>query len=156
MEKKKDYQKEERQQAIVDLVEQNVIKTQMELLDRLGQAGYKVTQATISRDIRELQIGKSADENGHYKYVITRKPETFKRFEMLFGDSVLQVDYAGYTVLVKCHTGMANAVCEVFDGENLDWGDVVGTMSGDNTFAVYMRTEDEARRLCAQLKRYIL
>ena len=71
---------------------------------------------------------------------------------MIFRESVLKVDYAGHMVLVKCFSGMANAACEVFDAKQ--WGNVVGTLSGDDTFFILMRSEDDAAAICKQLQQY--
>ncbi|MDL2252972.1 arginine repressor [Ruminococcaceae bacterium OttesenSCG-928-I18] len=155
MAKERDHQKEARQKKIAELVEGRSIQTQMELLQELKQAGFDVTQATISRDIRELQIGKSVGEGGRVCYVLTRNRETKRRFEMIFAESVLSADIASNIILVKCQTGMANAACELFDRESQLWGDVVGTLSGDNTFLILMRSEEEARALCQKLQNYI-
>ena len=116
-----------------------------------------MTQATVSRDIRDLQLVKVADSDGHYRYMpaaasgkVTHSPS---RFEMIFRESVLKVDYAGHLVLVKCFSGMANAACEVFDAKQ--WNGVVGTLSGDDTFFILMRTEDGAAEICKSLQQYV-
>ena len=115
-----------------------------------------MTQATVSRDIRELQLVKTATADGRYRYVpasasgkVTHSPS---RLEMIFRESVLKVDYAGHMVLVKCFSGMANAACEVFDAKQ--WDNVVGTLSGDDTFFILMRSEDDAAAICKQLQQY--
>ena len=115
-----------------------------------------MTQATVYRDIRELQLVKTATADGRYRYVpasasgkVTHSPS---RFEMIFRESVLKVDYAGHMVLVKCFSGMANAACEVFDAKQ--WDNVVGTLSGDDTFFILMRSEDDAAAICKQLQQY--
>ena len=115
-----------------------------------------MTQATVSRDIRELQLVKTATADGRYRYVpasasgkVTHSPS---RFEMIFRESVRKVDYAGHMVLVKCFSGMANAACEVFDAKQ--WDNVVGTLSGDDTFFILMRSEDDAAAICKQLQQY--
>ena len=129
---------------------------QKALLAHLREEGFDVTQATVSRDIRELQLVKTATADGRYRYVpasasgkVTHSPS---RFEMLFRESVLKVDYAGNTVLVKCFSGMANAACEVFDAKQ--WDNVVGTLSGDDTFFILMRTPEAAAEICKQLQQY--
>ena len=126
--------KSARHQAILDLIEQHPIDRQEDLLAHLREEGFDVTQATVSRDIRELQLVKTATADGRYRYVpasasgkVTHSPS---RFEMIFRESVLKVDYAGHMVLVKCFSGMANAACEVFDAKQ--WDNVVGTLSGDS------------------------
>ena len=149
--------KSARHQAILDLIEKHPIDRQEDLLAHLREEGFDVTQATVSRDIRDLQLVKVADADGHYRYMpaaasgkVTHSPS---RFEMIFRESVLKVDYAGHLVLVKCFSGMANAACEVFDA--MVWNDVVGTLSGDDTFLVLMRSEDAARTLVGELAKYI-
>ena len=145
--------KSARHQAILDLIEQHPIDRQEDLLAHLREEGFDVTQATVSRDIRELQLVKTATADGRYRYVpasasgkVTHSPS---RFEMIFRESVLKVDYAGHMVLVKCFSGMANAACEVFDAKQ--WDNVVGTLSGDDTFFILMRSEDDAAAICKQL-----
>ena len=116
-----------------------------------------MTQATVSRDIRELQLVKTATADGRYRYVpasasgkVTHSPS---RFEMIFRESVLKIDYAGHMVLVKCFSGMANAACEVFDAKQ--WDNVVGTLSGDDTFFILMRGEEDAAAIAKELQRYL-
>ena len=151
--------KSARHQAILDLIEQHPIDRQEDLLAHRCQTldeSFDVTQATVSRDIRELQLVKTATADGRYRYVpasasgkVTHSPS---RFEMIFRESVLKVDYAGHMVLVKCFSGMANAACEVFDAKQ--WDNVVGTLSGDDTFFILMRSEDDAAAICKQLQQY--
>ena len=97
--------KGERQQAILRLVQEHPISRQEVLLDHLSKEGFEVTQATVSRDIRELCLVKAATAEG-YRYVSSRNesfnPKTQGRFETIFHESVLGVDYAGHVVLVKC------------------------------------------------------
>ena len=148
--------KSARQTAILSLIEQQDIKTQEELADKLKERGIDVTQATVSRDIRELRLVKTATGEGGYRYMpangngkVAHSPN---RFETIFRESVLKVDYAGHMVLVKCFSGMANAACEVFDAQT--WEGVVGTLSGDDTFFILMRTEENAAEITRQLQRY--
>ncbi len=155
MPRERDKQKDARQSAIAQLVQQEAIQTQMDLIGRLKQAGFEVTQATISRDIREMQIGKSVDKNGVVRYTLIKNNTVQRRFEMIFTETVLSADTSGNIILVKCLTGMANAACEMFDGESAEWGDVVGTLSGDNTFMVLMRSPEEAAALCERLQDFI-
>ena len=126
------------------------------LLEHLRNEGFEVTQATVSRDIRELCLVKAATTEG-YRYVSSRNesfnPKTQGRFETIFHESVLGVDYAGHVVLVKCYSGMANAACEVFDA--LQWKNVVGTLSGDDTFLIVARSERDAKTICSELTRYV-
>ena len=120
--------KGDRLQTILRLVQEHPISRQEVLLDYLRKEGFDVTQATISRDIRELCLVKAATAEG-YRYVSSHSealnPKMQARFETIFHESVLGVDFAGHVVLVKCYSGMANAACEVFDA--LQWKNVVGT-----------------------------
>ena len=149
--------KSARHQAILNLIEKHPIDRQEDLLAHLREAGFDVTQATVSRDIRDLQLVKVADGSGRYRYMpaaasgkVAHSPS---RFEMIFRESVLKVDCAGHMVLVKCFSGMANAACEVFDAKQ--WRNVVGTLSGDDTFFILMRTEEDATAICKALQQYV-
>ena len=136
--------KAERQQTILRLIQENPISRQ------------EVLQATISRDIREMCLVKAATTDG-YRYVSSHNeslnPKMQGRFETIFRESVLGVDFAGHVVLVKCYSGMANAACEVFDA--LKWKNVVGTLSGDDTFLIVARSERDAKTICSELTRHI-
>ena len=149
--------KSARHQAILDLIEKYPIDRQEDLLEHLRRAGFDVTQATVSRDIRELRLVKTATGEGGYRYMpangngkVAHSPN---RFETIFRESVLKVDYAGHMVLVKCFSGMANAACEVFDA--LKWKNVVGTLSGDDTFLIVARSERDAKTICAELTHHL-
>ena len=146
----------ERMQAILRLIREHPISRQEELQAYLLQEGFEVTQATISRDIRELCLVKAATEEG-YRYVSSHNegydPKAQGRFETIFRESVLKVDFAGHIVLVKCYPGMANAACQVFD--SLQWKNVVGSLSGDDTFLIVVRSERDAKNISAELERYI-
>ena len=148
--------KNERLQAILRLVQEHPISRQEVLLDYLRKEGFEVTQATISRDIRELCLVKASTSEG-YRYVSSHNeslnPKMQGRFDTIFRESVLGVDYAGHVVLVKCYSGMANAACEVFDA--LKWKNVVGTLSGDDTFLIVARSERDAKTICSELTRHI-
>lgn len=148
--------KNERLQTILRLIQEHPISRQEVLLEYLRGEGFEVTQATISRDIRELCLVKTATPEG-YRYVSSRgetsSPKTQGKFETIFHESVLSVDYAGHVVLVKCYSGMANAACEVFDA--LQWKNVVGTLSGDDTFLIVARSERDAKTICTELTRHI-
>ena len=149
--------KNARHSKILELIGQHSIDKQEELLAHLRRSGFEVTQATVSRDIRELGLVKVATGDGHYRYVAAsgagKSAHSPSRFETIFRESVLKADFAGHFVLVKCYTGMANAACEVFDAKQ--WNGVVGTLSGDDTFFILMRTEDGAAEICKSLQQYV-
>ena len=148
--------KSARHQAILDLIEKHPIDRQEDLLEYLRREGFDVTQATVSRDIRELRLVKTATGDGRYRYMSAsgagNTAHSPNRFETIFRESVLKVDCAGHMVLVKCFSGMANAACEVFDAQT--WNEVVGTLSGDDTFFILMRTEAAAAEITRQLQQY--
>lgn len=148
--------KNARQAKILELIELHSIDRQEDLLGQLREAGFSVTQATVSRDIRELHLVKAATGDGKYRYVASFQREKLhhapSRFEMIFREAVVKIDRAGFIVLVKCFTGMANAACEMFD--SMVWNDVVGTLSGDDTFLILARDEDAASLLCDQLRQF--
>lgn len=149
--------KKMRLQAILQLIEEQSINRQEELLEYLKEKGFAVTQATVSRDIRELSLVKASTEQG-YRYISSRQeplqsPPNTGRFQTIFRESVIKVDFAGHTVVVKCYTGMANAACGVFD--SLGWSNVVGTLSGDDTFFILAKSERDAKIICNELTPFI-
>lgn len=149
--------KNARHDKILELIGEQSIETQEELLNLLRASDFHVTQATVSRDIRELHLVKVATGNGGFRYVASYERELPHnqnvRFETIFKESVLKVDTAGNIVLVKCFTGMANAVCQLFDG--MVWENVVGTLSGDDTFLIIVRTEEAGVELSKKLQQFI-
>ena len=139
---------------IVELVEKNEIYTQEDLLVLLAKEGISTTQATISRDIKELNLVKTITEDGKYKYTTTRKKKSDsmeKKFRAVFVESVISVDYALNTVVIKCHTGMANAACASLDSM-AEMEGIVGTLAGDDTIFVLMRTEEMAAHLTGRIQ----
>ena len=141
--------KKNRHKKILSLIQEYNIDRQEVLLEYLNNAGFAVTQATVSRDIKELNLVKIVSSTGEYKYT----KATFNRFDYIFSESIKSVDYALNTVVIKCHTAMAQAACEVFD--SLKWDGVVGTIAGENTIFILMRTEEMAHKLNDKLKQYI-
>lgn len=135
-----------RQKEILELIRANPVPNQDVLQALLKERGFPVTQATISRDIRELNLIKKADSTGLYRYVV---PDTAVPQGDLFSGNVIGVDYAGNTVAVKCRSGMAQAVCTELD-ENVR-PEVVGTLAGDDTIFVLVRTAEQAKRYAAEL-----
>ncbi len=144
--------KTKRHAKILELISDNIINTQEELLSKLKEGGYEVTQATVSRDIKELKLIKTLGEDGNYRYTAAtreREVEIQYSFQALFVKSVINMDYAGNTVCVKCYTGMANAACAAFD--SLEWNGVVGTIAGDDTIFILTRSEETAVSLIKEL-----
>ena len=128
-----------RHEAIIDLVNNQDINTQEELMENLQKQGFKVTQATVSRDIKELRIFKALGKDGKYRYSTGGRNALDKTsgFESLFASSVEEVDSAENIVVIKTMTGMAQAVCMSLD--NIDFENIVGTIAGDDTIFVVCR-----------------
>ena len=149
--------KSERHAMILNLIETTNVETQEELADMLKQRGICVTQATVSRDIKELRLIKVLAENGGYKYATVDKAEAGmkERFVRIFGDSVVGINTSANLVIVKTLSGSANAAAEAVD--SMHWNDIVGTMAGENTIFIAARDEkavpDIVKRLSAMIKK---
>ena len=135
--------KSTRQNAILELIREQEIETQEELADELRRRNFKVTQATVSRDIRELRLLKVLNPNGSYKYATADKPENglSERFHRIFSESVLSMSHAYNQVIVKTLPGSANVAAEMID--SLRWPEILGTLAGDNTILMIVRTNEE-------------
>ena len=134
-----------RQAKILELIAEYQIETQEELLFALREAGFAVTQATISRDIKELQLVKQMGKNGRYCYTSgasTQNGEPARDLQSIFSHAILKVDYAGNTVVIKCRSGMAQAACAALDSRRIEG--VVGTLAGEDTIFVLVRSETQA------------
>ena len=133
-----------RQTAILSIIEQNDVETQEELAARLRQMGIDVTQATVSRDIKELRLLKVLSASGGYKYATADKAEhgLSERFVRMFKDSVLSINFACNIVVIKTLAGSANVAAEAIDSMHLP--EILGTMAGDNTVLVIVKNEAEA------------
>ena len=147
--------KKKRLELITKLIEKYSISTQEELLRRLQENGFDVTQATISRDINELRIIKMMGSNGQYRYVAnkTDSDELIAKFKAIFVQSVIQSDYAGNTIVIRCYTGMAQAACAAFD--SMHWDGLVGTLAGDDTIFALCRTEGYASQMKDAIQRLL-
>ncbi|MCH5320398.1 MAG: arginine repressor [Eubacterium sp.] len=137
--------KKRRHAKILELVNSKEIETQEELQLQLLKSGYEVTQATISRDIKELRLVKELSDRGRYIYSTGKKAtaDAIKRTGGIFADSILRVEHAQNTVCIKCFPGMAMAVCTAI--ESMEWSGVVGAISGDDTIFVLCKTVDFAK-----------
>lgn len=136
----------------MSIIAEYEIENQEMLQNILNARGYSVTQATISRDINELNLEKAVSNTGVSCYMKAHKANGI-HFENIFRQSVLRIDYAGNIVCVKCRSGLANGACATLDSMNIDY--VVGTISGDDTFFILVRTENDAKTLTVYLKKMI-
>ena len=134
--------KRKRHALILELIQQYEITTQDELLAKLRENGFEVTQATVSRDIKELRLVKAMSPSGQYRYMAgaAQGDEYLAKFYTIFSGSVISVDYAGNTCVVKCYAGMAQAACAAIDAMHFEG--IVGTLAGDDTIFVLCRTPE--------------
>lgn len=147
--------KSRRHAKILDIIAEYPIETQDELLTRLKDEGYKATQATISRDIKDLRLVKTLGSDGKYRYVSASKNSTDIRsnFSSLFASSVNSIDFAQNIVVIKTLSGMAQAVCAALDSN--EYKAVVGTIAGDDTIFIACRSSQLAVSLTEELKKLI-
>lgn len=141
--------KNTRQTAILSLIEQNDIETQEELAGKLREIGIEVTQATVSRDIKELRLLKVLSGKGGYKYATADKAEhgLTDRFVRMFKESVLSIASANNIIVIKTLSGSANVAAEAIDSMRLP--EILGTMAGDNTVLVIVQNGQEAEKAVA-------
>lgn len=139
--------KKKRQAEILSIIKEYPVENQEMLINALSKRGYSVTQATISRDINELKLEKTVNDDGISCYT---QISDAKRFDNIFQQAVISVNYAMNIVCLKCHSGLANAACASFDGMNPNY--VVGTIAGDDTVFILMKTESDAKQLTEKLK----
>lgn len=144
--------KKRRQAKILELIANNDIETQEELQEYLLKYGFEVTQATISRDIKELRLVKDLSSKGRYVYSTgkKRKNNVTYRAGGIFSESIISIDYALNTIVIKCFAGMANAACAAIDSMEND--EVLGTIAGDDTIFMLCRTEETASEFTAKLR----
>ncbi len=136
--------KKDRHAKILELIEKYDISTQEELLERLLDCGVEVTQATVSRDIKELRLVKHPSSAGQYKYSLaTGADEKYMKYSAIFTQSVTHSDYAQNICMLKCHPGTAQAACAAIDA--LEISEVLGTIAGDDTIFILCRTERAAQ-----------
>ena len=138
--------KNSRQEKILQLIAKYNIDKQEDLQEKLKECGFEVTQATVSRDIRELGIIKSQGEDGVYKYRIARSQTQIEingKFAMILNQAVSKVSCANNLIVVKTYTGMGSAVGAAFDALELDG--VIGTLAGDDTLLIIASDNESAQ-----------
>ncbi|MGE5614156.1 MAG: arginine repressor [Bacillota bacterium] len=144
-----------RHAKILELIEKYPIETQEELVSKLREQGMNVTQATVSRDIRELKLIKVMADGGHYRYATVSKNEGSinDRLLKILSESFTGIDYASNITVIKTLPGMAQGSAAALDA--LKWDDIVGTIAGDDTIMVVCRTEKNAQELVNKLNKMI-
>ena len=145
--------KTKRQNEIIRLIQNGDIETQEELASELRALGYKVTQATVSRDIRELRLIKVAAKGGGSKYAKPERHETAvsERLTRILSDSLVSVDFSGNLIVVKTLSGSAHAAAGAL--ENLGWPEILGTIAGDNTIFVVARNDADPAEITGRIRK---
>ena len=144
--------KSARHEKIIELIGKYSIDTQEELAARLNEEGFKVTQATVSRDIRALKMTKVTGKDGRSHYAILKdvSPMLGEKYVRVMKEAVLSMDAAQNLVVVRTAPGMAMGVAAALDGMN--WPEILGCIAGDDTIMCAVRTSEEASLIVSRLK----
>lgn len=147
--------KTRRQTKILELIKKYEIETQEDLSAYLEQEGYQVTQATVSRDIRELKLTKVSLTNGRQKYValLETNEDLSQKYERIFRDGFISMDIAQNILVIKTVSGMAMAVAAALDALQLH--EIVGTIAGDDTIMCAARSTEDAIAVIDKLRKFI-
>ena len=144
--------KNDRQAMILEIIGRENIETQEQLLTRLQARGFRCTQATISRDIKQLHLIKEPVGQGRYRYTVSSQRNRLNvadKLRTIFRESIISVDFAQNIVVVKTMAGLANAAAAALDGMNVPY--MVGTLAGDDTAFLLMRDTESARTFCEEI-----
>ena len=144
-----------RHAKIVELINKYQIETQDELAEYLNEAGFKVTQATVSRDIRDLKLTKVPAENGRQKYAVLQSAQIgmTEKYVRILRDGFSSMDMAQNILVLKTVSGMAMAVAAALDAMN--WNEIVGCIAGDDTIMCAVRTVDDTILLMEKIKKLL-
>lgn len=137
--------KRTRHAKIVEIIEKHDVETQEELAELLKESGFQVTQATVSRDIRELQLSKIPTGDGRQKYVVLRQNDSYlvDKYIRVLKDGLLSMDMAQNILVIKTVSGMASAVAVAVDA--MKFKEIVGSIAGDDTIMMAVRTVEETK-----------
>ena len=144
--------KNDRQETILTIIAENPIETQEQLIECLRLRGLSATQATISRDIKQLHLVKEPYGSGKYRYTVSAQKTKLNfadRLQSILHESIVSVDCAQNIVVLKTLPGLASAAAAAFDAMELPTK--VGTLAGDDTAMIVMRSSESARELCAEI-----
>lgn len=147
--------KSERQNRILELVEKYEIETQEEMINRLRSEGYMVTQATVSRDLKELKLTKTLTSQGTYCYSVSNRVVRTGNVNLntAMAESIIGVDHSCNNVVVKTYPGLAQAVASSIDA--MDLSGILGCVAGDDTIIIVTRNEESSANISAKLKELI-
>lgn len=146
-----------RQEKVIQVIKEKVCLTQEDLQQGLLELGFKVTQSTISRDIRELKLVKGRDEKGNYRYLVneplSNAQKSGNHYHELFVRAVKNVKYSLNNVVIKCDTGMASSACVAVDEL---FGDMMlGSLAGDDTIIIVTQSVKDSKELCDNLNKLL-
>jgi transcriptional regulator of arginine metabolism len=147
--------KNTRHSRILEIISENVIDTQDDLIARLRESGYAVTQATVSRDIKQLGLVKTATKDGGYKYTVAKNDSTGNenKLKNIMRETILSAQNAENMVVLKTYSGMANAAAAAID--SLAGETILGSIAGDDTIFIVVRNDDDAAGFTEYLKEII-
>lgn len=145
-----------RHAKIIELINKYHIETQEELAEYLNREGFKVTQATVSRDIRDLKLTKIPDEKGKQRYAVHQSAEIgmSEKYIRVLRDGYLSMDMAQNILVIKTVSGMAMAVCAAIDA--MKWNEVVGSIAGDDTIMCAIRSVDDTVKVMDKISKIVL
>ncbi|MBP3677879.1 MAG: arginine repressor [Agathobacter sp.] len=147
--------KTKRQSKILELIRNNDIETQEELQAYLVKAGFAVTQATVSRDIRDMKLTKISTNGGKQKYVALNEPseDLSEKYVRVLKDGYVSMDMAQNILVIKTVSGMAGAVCASIDAMNIH--EIVGSIAGDDTIMCAIRTTEDTVQIMKKLRKIV-
>ncbi len=142
-----------RQNAILEIISEKDIETQNQLMQELAARGVKSTQATLSRDIKDMRLVKELGPSGNYRYVVAAKTETTDldmRLKKILRESLVSYDVAQNLLVIRTLPGLASAACSAFDSMEIE--NLVGTLAGDDTAFLAMRDKESAVKLYHEIE----
>jgi transcriptional regulator of arginine metabolism len=145
-----------RQRKIKEIIQNQQISTQEELSQALCRAGFNVTQATVSRDIKELRLIKIARKNNLYVYGLPKEQEIIyneDRLRLMMREFVLDVDYSENLIVIKTYPGNAHGVASLIDGSK--WSGIIGTLAGDDTILLVVKPKEKVKKIMQKLKIFL-
>ena len=145
-----------RQSVIMEIINERDIETQNQLMAALAERGVKSTQATLSRDIRDMRLVKELGPKGNYRYVAAAKqdtPDLDQRLKKIFKESVVSYDLAQNILVIKTLPGLADAACSTLDSMSIP--NLIGSIAGDDTAFVAMKDNAAAERFCTEIEKLL-
>ena len=145
-----------RHAKIIELINKYQVETQEELADYLNEAGFKVTQATVSRDIRDLKLTKIPADNGKQRYAVYQTSENGmgEKYIRILRDGYVSMDMAQNILVIKTVAGMAMAVCAALDA--MKWNEIVGSIAGDDTIMCAVRSIEDTITVMDKISKIVL